>query len=47
MNIFCLFKGAEESDQDEKGKEEINTATADPHSLLNVDLSKYVSCMTL
>jgi len=32
-----LFKGAEESDNDEKHKDKMKN---DPHSLLDVDLSK-------
>jgi len=45
--LFCFLRsltfdpqGAEESDHDEKEKDEPVDATADPHRLLNVDLSK-------
>ncbi|KAJ7386345.1 AP-3 complex subunit delta-1 [Desmophyllum pertusum] len=35
-----LPEGAEESDHDERGKDEPGATAADPHKLLNVDLSK-------
>ena len=42
MMITFDSQGAEESDHDEKEKDEPVNATADPHRLLNVDLSKYI-----
>ena len=41
---FVLFfcQGAAESDHDDKENEDSFDAAADPHKLLNVDLSKYV-----
>ena len=39
---FCFCQGAAESDHDDKENEESFDAAADPHKLLNVDLSKYV-----
>ena len=47
LSLFFFLKsftfdlqGAEESDHDDKEKDEPVSATADPHRLLNVDLSK-------
>ena len=42
MFCFCFCQGAAESDHDDKENEESFDAAADPHKLLNVDLSKYV-----
>ena len=39
---FSFCQGAAESDHDDKENEESFDAAADPHKLLNVDLSKYV-----
>jgi len=39
---FSFCQGAAESDHDDKENEESFDPAADPHKLLNVDLSKYV-----